>query len=133
MSDEPPTCQCGSGDSLADCCGRFVDAGQAPETAEQLMRSRFTAYCRKNIDYLVNSTHPDARSKRLREEIEETAETIKWTSLEVVSTSQGRAKDKIGKVEFIADYEFNGERKTHRERSRFRRFQGKWTYLDDRG
>lgn len=133
MDASEARCPCGSETDYADCCGRFIDGGASPETAGQLMRSRFTAYCRKCIDYLVETTHPNARTPRLRDEITETAQQITWTTLKVLSTSQGQAGDKIGKVEFTADYELEGKLHTHHERSRFRRFEGRWKYLDDRG
>ncbi|MBD3816496.1 MAG: SEC-C domain-containing protein, partial [Halothiobacillus sp.] len=34
----PLSCPCGSGKAYAVCCGRFIDQGALPETAEQLMR-----------------------------------------------------------------------------------------------
>ncbi|MDG2127186.1 MAG: YchJ family metal-binding protein [Fuerstiella sp.] len=133
MSITEQNCPCGTDRDFADCCGRFLDDGDAPETVEQLMRSRFSAYCLKRIDYLVDSTHPDARSAKLRDEVVETAERVTWNWLKVVSTRSGRADDKVGNVEFIAGYEYEGESGTHHERSQFRRYDGKWKYLDDRG
>ncbi len=126
-------CPCGSGAPLAECCGRFVDGRQTPETAEQLMRSRFTAYCLKRVDYIVETTHPDTRTRNLNGEVAETADQLQWSNLQVLSTNQGQAKDKIGKVIFEADYVYNGKQEKHHERSRFRRFEGKWKYLDDKG
>lgn len=97
------------------------------------MRSRFTAYCLKRVDYIVETTHPDARTKHLRDDVQETAEQLTWSALKVISTSQGQADDKIGKVIFEANYEHDGKIEKHHERSRFRRFEGKWKYLDDNG
>jgi len=97
------------------------------------MRSRFTAYCRKRIDYIVETTHPDARTKNLRGDVQETAEQLTWSALKVISTSHGQTDDKIGKVIFEANYEHDGKIEKHHERSRFRRFEGKWKYLDDNG
>jgi SEC-C motif domain protein len=97
------------------------------------MRSRYSAYCLGRVDYLVETTHPSERSKSLRSEVAETLERIKWNSLKVLSRSQGEANDKIGKVGFLAEYEIDGDAKTHQERSRFRRFEGRWKYLDDQG
>lgn len=37
-------CPCQSGHQYADCCGKFHLREAFPETAEQLMRSRYTAY-----------------------------------------------------------------------------------------
>jgi SEC-C motif-containing protein len=97
------------------------------------MRSRYSAYYLGRVDYLVETTHPSERNPSLRSEVEETLQRIKWTSLKVLSSSQGHANDKIGKVEFVAEYEIDGESKTHQERSRFRRFEGRWRYRDDQG
>ncbi len=97
------------------------------------MRSRFCAYRLKQVDYLVETTHPDSRTAKLRLEVEETVKQVEWLSLKVVSTSLGNRDDKNGKVEFRADYRMDGQPHTHHERSRFRRYEGRWKYLDDRG
>ena len=97
------------------------------------MRSRYTAYCLKRVDYVFDTTHPQAREPRLRESIQETADDCEWLSLTVLSTRQGLAKDKMGKVEFSAEFRYQGEPQTHHEHSRFRRFEGKWKYLDGEG
>ncbi|MBU6492427.1 MAG: hypothetical protein KGQ45_06600, partial [Burkholderiales bacterium] len=47
----PLDCPCGGG-RYAECCGRFIDGGQVPASAEQLMRSRYTAYVLARGDYL---------------------------------------------------------------------------------
>lgn len=53
----PSGCPCGSGDSLADCCGRYHDGAAAP-CAQSLMRSRYSAYVLGNVDYLVATSLP---------------------------------------------------------------------------
>ncbi len=133
MSETDANCPCGSETEYADCCGRFLESGRVPETAEQLMRSRFSAYWLKRIDYIVETTHPNGRTPGFREEVAESVVQVKWTGLQVLSTRHGQAADKIGKVEFTADYEYDGKTQTHHERSRFRRYEGKWKYFDDRG
>ena len=60
------------------------------------MRSRYSAYVLKLVDYLVATTHPDARVPRLREQIQHTADRIRWTGLTILSTRQGQATDKTG-------------------------------------
>ena len=52
-----PTCPCGSGDPLDDCCGRYHQGHPAP-TAEALMRSRYSAYALGLVDYLRDTTLP---------------------------------------------------------------------------
>ncbi len=53
-------CLCQSGLSYGQCCGRFLKAADkndtsVPQTAEQLMRSRYTAYVLGNSLYLLNT------------------------------------------------------------------------------
>jgi len=104
-----------------------------PGTALRLMRSRYSAYFFRLVDYLVETTHPDSRSPGLRDELEQTIHTINWKFLTIVGTSKGGKKDKVGKVEFIADCYVDGEAHQLHERSRFKRYKGVWKYLDDKG
>jgi len=97
------------------------------------MRSRFSAYSLKRVDYLIETTHPDSRTPGTRRVIETNIERVTWTSLKILSARQGLARDKIGKVEFAAEYQTQGESHSHHEHSRFRRFEGKWKYFDDQG
>ena len=64
------TCCCGAPVALAECCGPFVEGAKFPATAEQLMRSRYSAYCLGRVSYLVETTHPSERNKSLRAEVE---------------------------------------------------------------
>lgn len=131
-SSENPrvSCPCGGGLLYKACCGRYIAGTQKPDTAEELMRSRFTAYVLGQAEYIQATTHPDARSATLLSDIEETIQTIQWRNLRILSTHLGSPRDKIGKVEFQADYTVKDKTQTHHERSRFRRFQGTWHYLD---
>jgi SEC-C motif domain protein len=53
-------CPCGSGEQLDGCCGLLLD-GVPAATALALMRSRYTAYVRGAIDYLIETHDPSAR------------------------------------------------------------------------
>ena len=46
---------------------------------------------------------------------------------------QERAGDDEGDVEFIARGKTGGKEFAHHERSRFRRVDGRWFYMDDKG
>ena len=48
-------CPCGSQHLYDSCCGLYLDKKQKPQTPEQLMRSRYTAYSVANIDYIKNT------------------------------------------------------------------------------
>ena len=123
-------CPCGSGRCYRNCCGSYHSGKNFPETAEQLMRSRYAAYALKLADYLYQTTHPDKRSMALQDEIADWAAQVEFFRLEVLSVRRGQANDKVGKVEFVAHYRLSGEMKQMRELSRFRRFEGKWHYFD---
>ena len=118
-------CPCGSGTAYGACCGPLHDGAPAA-TAEALMRSRYTAYVRGAIDYLVE-TH-DGEVDRAG--IETWARESRWLGLEIVAVERGGERDDEGMVEFIARGQSRGQPFAHHERSRFRRVAGRWRYLD---
>ena len=130
---EESLCPCKSRLSYASCCLPFHHGKAKPETAEQLMRSRYSAYFFRLADYLVETTHPDTRDPGLMRELEKTLHQVNWSFLTIVAASKGGKNDKQGKVEFIADYFVDGEPYQLHERSRFKRHKGAWKYLDDKG
>lgn len=97
------------------------------------MRSRYSAYFFRRVDYLVETTHPDTRAKGLREELLKTIEQSQWSFLTIVKQSKGQKDDKMGKVEFVAEYYLGGEKLEMKENSRFKRHKGNWKYLDGKG
>lgn len=94
------------------------------------MRSRYSAYVMQEIDYLTETTHPDKRSKNLKDEIMQSLKNTTYTSLTIHSTFQGTSVDKIGKVLFEATFSTGDQKHTHKEHSRFKRFKTKWCYYD---
>jgi len=129
---EESLCPCKSRNSYATCCMPFHYGRIRCETAEQLMRSRYSAYFFRLVDYLVETTHPSTRQSGLKEEIKKTIEQVSWSFLTVIDTARGGISDKSGKVEFIAQYYVPGEseRQELHECSRFKRHKGAWKYLD---
>ena len=123
-------CPCKSGESYYVCCMPYHYRKAQPSTAEKLMRSRYSAYFFRLVDYLVETTHPDKRTPELRQELKDTIHTINWKFLTIVNTSKGGKTDKVGKVEFIADCFVDKEPHALHELSRFRRYKGNWKYLD---
>ena len=53
-------CPCGSGQSYARCCGRLHKDINAYKlaTASQVVRARYSAYAKKQAEFLMASTHP---------------------------------------------------------------------------
>jgi SEC-C motif-containing protein len=94
-------------------------------TAEQLMRSRYSAFAVGDAAYLVRTWDAATCPRRVR--IESGRE---WTSLEVVATRAGGLMDGDGTVEFFAHHQRNGEAGVLHENSRFTRHDGRWVYVD---
>jgi SEC-C motif-containing protein len=126
-------CPCKSREPYATCCEPFHLGRKKPETAEQLMRSRYSAYFFRLVDYLVSTTHPDTRERNLKAHLEETIHEANWRFLTILGSSKGGVADKTGKVEFVAEYFLGTEAHELHERSRFKRHQGAWKYLDGKG
>jgi SEC-C motif domain protein len=123
-------CPCQSALQYCACCQPYHLGQAQAATAEILMRARYSAYVQGAIDFLVASTLPAVRTSTLWIDYESTHKSINWIGLKVLRVQQGSAHDKIGKVEFRADYLQAGVQAIHHELSRFRRFQGNWCYVD---
>ncbi|MDE0825194.1 MAG: YchJ family metal-binding protein [Akkermansiaceae bacterium] len=126
-------CPCGSDKRYDQCCMLLHYGRSQPETAEDLMRSRYSAYYFRLVDYLVQSTHPDTREPNLKAEYESNIDQLFWRYLNIVGSSKGTPTDKVGKVEFIAGYVGSTKPEELHERARFKRFKGTWKYLDNKG
>ena len=126
-------CPCKSRETYSICCQPFHLGRAKPDTAVQLMRSRYSAYFFRLSDYLVATTHPDTREPDLKNRIEQTLHEVNWRFLTLLGSSKGGPADKVGKVEFIAEYFEAGQAHELHEHSRFKRYQGAWKYLDGKG
>ncbi|HYN78275.1 MAG TPA: YchJ family metal-binding protein [Lamprocystis sp. (in: g-proteobacteria)] len=121
----PDPCPCGSGAAYPGCCGRFIGGAALPQTAEQLMRSRYSAYTRGAAEYLRTTWHPNTRPADVRVDT-----GTRWLGLEIIATAAGGPGDSLGVIEFIARYKVRGRAHRLHERSRFTRHQGAWVYVD---
>ncbi len=123
-------CPCGSSKNYNDCCEPAIEGIKPAQTAEQLMRSRYTAFAVGMSDYLFNTTHPDHRQELSIELLNEQISMTTWNSLEIVDTEQGQEGDKEGQVSFIASFSSEeGDAQLH-ETSRFIRDNDHWYYVD---
>ncbi|MFZ5444928.1 MAG: YchJ family protein [Myxococcota bacterium] len=118
-------CPCGGG-AYASCCGPRHDGSRPAETAEALMRSRYSAFARADVDYLARTQLKP--SEGTWAETKQWAASVTWLSLEIVERERGGVADDAGVVEFIARY-LEGDRVVAlRERSTFVRRDGAWIY-----
>lgn len=118
-------CPCGSGALFRDCCKAVLADQGLAQTAEQLMRSRYTAYTLGNNDYLLKSWAPETRPDSIHPE----EEHLHWIGLEVEECDKGLAGDKEGMVVFTARFISSDYLCSLHERSSFIRKDGRWYYL----
>ena len=123
-------CPCGTGLAYADCCLAVIKGERPAETAEALMRSRYSAYAKVETDYIFETTHPKHREGYDAAGTKEWAQSAKWQELEIISLKNGGRDDTTGEVEFIALYSEKGEQKEHHERALFKKEHGSWLFTD---
>jgi len=116
-------CPCGSGLSLQACCGRW-HAGVPAPSAEALMRSRYSAYALGLEDYLLATWHPETRPSALNLG---DGPPVRWLGLQVLEASENADG---GSVHFVARYKARGRPGFIDEKSRFKRVDGRWLYVD---
>jgi SEC-C motif-containing protein len=103
-----------------------LSGSQFATTAEELMRSRYSAFATGHTRYLLDTWHPRTRPLAVQPEIG----TV-WTRLEVVSATGGGMLDQTGTVEFIAHYREQNTTDSMHGNSTFERVDGKWHYVDE--
>ncbi len=123
-------CPCGSGIPYSQCCETIILGSRTAETAEQLMRARYTAYTVAQVDFLFESTHPDHREGYNHKGTKEWAEQSQWLGLEILSTNNGGPEDTVGEVEFIARFRESGVKREHHELGRFKKDDGRWYFTE---
>lgn len=122
---EAARCPCLSGLTYDGCCGTLHAGSAHAQTAEQLMRSRYSAFAVGDPAYLLATWHPSTRPKDL-----ELDETIRWYRLDVRATTAGTPFDTSGTVEFEAFRKGPGGPGSQHEVSSFVREGGRWFYVD---
>ncbi|PNP98994.1 YchJ family protein [Moraxella sp. RCAD0137] len=125
-------CPCGSALAYDDCCALYHQGLAAPN-AEALMRSRYCAYVRKDIDYIIDTTLPIQQPLLAVDAIRAWAAQTNWQRLMILSHNP-----KIGKrhaqVHFRAYFMATDGEQCHEERSAFVRVDDgegeRWYFLD---
>ncbi|MCG9793592.1 YchJ family protein [Flavobacterium algicola] len=119
-------CYCCSGKTFDNCCRPILNGEGKASSAEQLMRSRYSAFATQKSDYLIETTHFSTRKNHSEEDLLDWSRTNKWIKLEVINATATT-------IEFKAFYE--DELKTaliHHEFSIFKEEDKIWYYVDGR-
>ncbi len=121
-------CPCGSAD-YSNCCQPLHLGQVMASSAAQLMRSRYSAFAKHDIRYIVATTALLQQAHLDVAAIEAWSKANQWLKLEVV-----QAKEKLAKhhaqVEFKAHYHDGTQAQVHHEVSHFVQHNGLWYFLD---
>lgn len=121
-------CPCGEG-CYAQCCQPLHQGLQHAKDAEQLMRSRYSAFALQQIEYLVKTTAKGQQKYLDQAAIEAWSQQNHWLKLEVIQHLPKLDKSHA-QVEFKAHYHDGQQRQIHHEISHFVLFEQVWYFLD---
>ncbi len=122
-------CPCGNAQPYEACCEPFINGAKYPDTAEQLMRSRYTAYVKGNLQYIHDTLAPESRHDFDMASTKKWAQQSQWLGLKI-ENAKGGPNDKKGTVEFTATYKDKKETLEHHEVSQFRKDEnGHWFFV----
>jgi len=126
-------CPCCSERPYAQCCGPFLVGAAKPKTAEELLRSRYTAFVAGHVDYILSTHHPRTVDQVKRKEIEEWSQDSQWKGLKILETEGGAAADERATIVFHAQYDLDEKHHDHFEKSFFEKDGGEWKFVDAQG
>ena len=124
----PSLCFCRSGKEYKHCCAPFHLHTAVPETAEHLMRSRYTAYVLKNIPYIVATTVPSQQTLLDEKALQDLTDETQWLGLDIVK-AETLTKTQSA-VEFKAHFQGSEQPQVHHEHSIFVKIDGRWYFVD---
>lgn len=117
-------CYCGNSKTFENCCNIYIKGIQKPETAEALMRSRYSAFATGEAYYLVATTHFSTRKFHKKSDILAWSKSNQWIKLEVIASTETTVTFKA----YYLDYQLKAQ--IHHEHSTFIFENGTWFYVD---
>ncbi len=121
-------CPCCSNAEYERCCGPII-SGVPAQTPEALVRSRYTAFFMRNLDYVSRTHAREIRDDFNRAEAERLAEDCQFRGLRIHSA---REMDDTAEVEFVVQFYQEKKIVTRGSASRFRRENGEWFYISSK-
>ena len=127
------SCPCG-GFLYSSCCAPLHRGERQAATAEQLMRSRYSAYALGEVEYLLQTQPSAVPLARRRRELAASIGQLRWQRIKIITVTAGGPHDLSGTVTFEAHYDAAGQWGVMRECSLFGRegnsLEGGWLYLE---
>jgi SEC-C motif-containing protein len=99
-----------------------------PKSPKDLLQARYQAFVDGNIDYIVDTHHPETRGNLDRDSVESWSKDSVWLGMNIeeeVKDSKEQAH-----ITFNVCYEKDAETTNHLECAEFRKEDGKWYYFD---
>lgn len=103
-------CPCGNGLKYSGCCQPYLTGEKCAPKPVILMRSRYTAYVKHNLDYLIATWLLTPFTEELKIRITENFTNTRWTHLSIIKEELGSTNDE-GFVEFVAKFINNFDKK----------------------
>jgi len=110
------TCPCGSNKPFSSCCQPII-ANDSANTAEQLMRSRYSAFVLGDGEYLLKTWHPDTCPNDFK------LGQSRWLGLTIHHADNDT-------VTFTAAFHAGNKGMLLKETSRFICIENHWRYID---
>ena len=123
-------CHCKSGKTYGECCGPIIAGVTKAETAEALMRARYSSYVTESVGFLKTSSTAAVQEQCDLDASLAWSRAAEWHGLEIIRTEKGGPKDKTGTVEFRALYTANGKFCNHHEVATFVKEKDGWKFED---
>lgn len=120
------SCLCGSGNTYSTCCQKVHLDHAAASTAEELMRSRYTAFALEKSSHILKTWVENKRPKALNFD----DHPVTWIHLTINSSKDGQPENSTGQVDFTSTYIENGQLCTLSEISNFKKIDSLWYYVD---
>lgn len=98
-----------------------------PKSAKALLEARYQAFLNGDVDFIVESHHPENRKNLERDALEAWSRESRWEGLSIEEVEEGKETTFIT---FTVRYGRGAETINHRERAEFRLVEGKWFYFD---
>lgn len=122
------TCPCNPNLAFADCCARY-HVGAPIESAQTLMRARYSAYATHNIGFIQETSLPAQQAVLDMAAITEWSQNSQWLGLEVIAEVVS-PEQRHATVEFIAHWQDATGRHQHHETSLFIKPAARWYFYD---
>ncbi len=94
------------------------------------MRSRYAAFVKEDVEYLIATLHPSKRAAEDRDLLLSSFKDTQWLGLSILNQVDGQPQDQTGMVEFVARFLHSDQPGQLHECSRFTKQDGLWFYLE---